>query len=237
MGFSLCWIVPLVIGAVVDRNPTAHKDLLSKFNKLVANAHVALQDAGNIEKVLQQRGEKGLENARDLLCETAGLDIRGGFFIEFAGQGRIGWHRGVMYPILAGIESGFVASYGRGWLDQQPKANKACLTPASDHGFSIFEPDIVSHLAAAFRIVYGTLCAAFLISFFTPPIGLGCRAGGFMVYAILTFAAAVIELAIEAVAHLQQRPVDTTAVWYLLALQSASVSWLIYITLAQTFGI
>jgi hypothetical protein len=42
MGFAVSWITPLVVGALVDRNAIATKDLRSNLNWIFAKAREAL---------------------------------------------------------------------------------------------------------------------------------------------------------------------------------------------------
>lgn len=42
-------------------------------------------------------------------------------------------------------------------------------------------------------IVFGTICGAFILSFFTPTVGLGCRSGGYLIYFVSAVALILAE--------------------------------------------
>jgi hypothetical protein len=156
MGFTVSWITPLVIAAVVDRNPTATKDLSEKFNRFIREVRNDLR---------RPEGKQALADESKGLCQGANTDIDEAvletlpedFFIDFAGQGRLRWHRGVAYPILAGIRAAFSSRYGRGWLNDEASAKSALLLPLGGRGFSMFDMQTVGQAIAAFAIICGNM--------------------------------------------------------------------------------
>lgn len=156
-------------------------------------------------------------------------------FAEFAGQGRLRWHRGVAHQILSGLEQSYVAEHGRGWLGNGELAKAAMLLPYGDKGFNVVDHRLFLQVVAAFCIIYGNLGAGFLISYFTPPVGISCRAFGYLIFGTSTLAAAMIEVMLEAITS------PTSAVrrignYGLLTLEAFNDCWLLGTTLAQTFG-
>jgi hypothetical protein len=235
LGFALCWITPLVVASVVDRNPTAIKDLKGKFNRLLRDVRLAMQSP-EAQQALSNEIGAGPDN----LINSAGIEAMASlpdeFFIDFAGQGRLRWHTGVAHPILAGIERSFAAEYGRGWLSQEMHAIRALLLVHGKKGFRIFDLHLIWQCAAAFLIVYGNLAAGIIISYYTPTVGLSCRSGGYTLFAILTFVAAMGEAGLEilSIYHQAARRIASFALTFL---EFCNVCWLIFITLAQTFGL
>jgi hypothetical protein len=92
-----------------------------------------------------------------------------------------------------------VADHGRGWLGNGELAKAAVLLPYGDKGFNVADHRLLIQAVAAFGIIYGNLGAGFLISYFTPPVGISCRAFGYLIFGTSTLAAAMIEAIFEAV--------------------------------------
>lgn len=138
MAFSVSWITPLVVGAVVDRNPTATKDLCLKLNRFVAEAREALRSLqGDHTQLIEV---DGLPKATSLRIDEKLLDcLPEDMFVDFAGQGRLRWHRGVAHPILAGIEASYAAEQGRGWFEHGESAKAALLLPHTSKGFNVVD--------------------------------------------------------------------------------------------------
>jgi len=232
MGFAVSWITPLVIGAVVDRNPTATKDLRQKFNRFFGQARRSLQTKEGTQAVFNQAMHVTKTMTYDVDDVVLSL-LPDEVFVDFAGQGRVRWHKGIAHPIL---ERSFAAERGRGWLDEGPSAMAALLLPHGSKGFKVVDRRLLLQAVAAFLIIYGNLSAGFLISYFTPTIGLGCRAGGYLLFGILTILAALGEIGMEVISA-PSSTIRRLGHWSLVVLEFANVCWLLWITLAQTFGV
>jgi hypothetical protein len=234
MGFAVSWITPLVIGALVDRNAIATKDLRSDLNWIFAGAREALVLLhGQYNKVVEV---DGLPRGSELHISEKLLDfLPEDIFAEFAGQGRLRWHRGVAHPILSGLEQSYVAEHGRGWLGNGELAKAAMLLPHGDKGFNVVDHRLLMQVVAAFGVIYGNLGAGFLISYFTPPVGISCRAFGYLIFGTSTLAAAMTEVILESITS----PISAArrfGNYGLLILEAFNVCWLLGTTLAQTFG-
>lgn len=104
MGFAVSWITPLVVGALVDRNAIATKDLRSNLNWIFAGALEAIRLLhGQYNKIVEV---DNLPKGSNLRIDAKLLgSLPEDIFTEFAGQGRLRWHRGVAHGILTGIEN------------------------------------------------------------------------------------------------------------------------------------
>jgi hypothetical protein len=150
----------LVIAAVIDRDMTAIRDLRELLNPLLREVRDAPQDEGIRRELYRTAGL----SSKALLTDSLNLaSLPDDFFVQDAGQGRIRWHRGVAFPILAGIEKNFAAQHGRGWLLVQPEAMQALLRPGV-RGLAAFDYHLLWQACGAFAIIYGNLSAGFLIS-------------------------------------------------------------------------
>lgn len=234
MGFAVSWITPLVIGAVVHRNAIATRDLRWNPNRILNLARDALRSLnGNYIPVIEV---DGLPKSAGLRIDNKLLDdLPDEMFAEFAGQGRLRWHRGVAHPILAGIETSYAAEQGRGWFEQGEPAKVALLLPYADEGFRVMDRRLFLRIVAAFAIIYGNLGAGFLISYFTPPVGVSCRAFGYLIFSICTLLAAVLETVLE-IASTPQSTTRRFGSYGLIALEAFNVCWLLATVIAQTFG-
>jgi len=109
------------------------------------------------------------------------------------------------------------------------------LLPYGDKGSNVRDHHLLLQAIAAFVIIYGNLGAGFLISYFTPPVGISCRAVGCLIFGTSTLAAATTELILESTCA------PTSAIrrfgnYGLLTLEDFNVCWLLGTTIAQTFG-
>lgn len=234
MGFAVNWITPLVIGAVVDRNAIATRDLRWNLNRILNLAREALRSLdGDYIPLVEV---DGLPKSAILLINDELLeDLPEEIFAEFAGQGRLRWHRGVAHPILAGIEKSYAAEHGRGWFEHGEPAKAALLLPYADGGFRAMDRRLLLRHVAAFAIIYGNLGAGFLISYFTPPVGVSCRAFGYLVFTICTLLAAILETILE-IASTPKSATRRFGSYGLIALEAFNVCWLLATVIAQTFG-
>lgn len=234
MGFAVSWITPLVVGALVDRNAIATRDLRSNLNWIFAGAREALGLLqGQYNKIIEIDGMPKASNLH--ISDKLLVPLPEEIFAEFAGQGRLRWHRGVAHPILSGLEQSYVTEYGRGWLGNGEPAKAALLVPYGDKGFNVVDHRLLMQVVAAFMIIYGNLGAGFLISYFTPPVGISCRAFGYLIFGTCTLAAAMIEVIFES-ATSPNSTARRLGGYGLLTLEAFNVCWLLGTTIAQTFG-
>ncbi|KAM0711307.1 hypothetical protein Q7P35_002047 [Cladosporium inversicolor] len=234
-GIPVSWITPLVVGALVDRNAIATRDLRSNLNWIFARAREALSSLhGQYNKINEVDGlPKGSQfHISDKLLESLPVDV----FAEFAGQGRLRWHRGVAHAVLTGIERSYAAEHGRGWLEHGSPAKAAMLITYGDKGFNIVGHRLLMQAVAAFMIIiYENLGAGLLISYFTPPVGISCRAFGYLIFGTFTLAAAMAEVIIES-ATSSNSTARRVGGYGLLTLEAFNVCWLLGTTISQTFG-
>lgn len=234
MGFAVSWITPLVVGAVVDRNATATKDLRLKLNRLFEEAREALRSMqGGYDQLMLIDGLPMHTSLHidGVVLESLPEDV----VVDFAGQGRLRWHRSVAHPILAGIERSYAAEHGRGWYGHGECAKAALLLPNTGDGFCVVDRHLLLQGAASFSIIYGNLGAGFLISYYTRPVGIGCRAFSYVFFGILTAVVALIEAVLE-VMSTPDTGMRRIGHGILVALETINVCWLVGTTIAQTFG-
>jgi hypothetical protein len=198
MGLFMGWFPVLIMCSIVDRNPVASDDIRRKLNKLVDLTCMSLQDP-------ETRGDfvasfSDLPEAQKMaywvqkISRQAPL-IKGNFFCGFAGQGRTRFHYGAAHAILIDIEKSYVADHGRGWLSQDERAARASLVLGqSDTGFVWFDGRQFWQISCAVLLVTGPAAGAFILSYFTPTVGLGCRTGGYLIFIVVAFSLLLLEL-------------------------------------------
>jgi hypothetical protein len=194
LGLMLGWIPVFILGSIIDRNPMSSDDIRLRLNNLLDRVRKALLDADLRNTYIRDTGR-----ASDDYQWTRALDddeyFTDSFFSDFAGQGRSRWHYGVAHPILAGIEKAYVAGYGRDWLRDAEAARTAMvLGPETLTGLRWFDWREIWQMLSAVVIVVGTVMGAFVISYWTPTVGLGCRSGGYMIFITMAFASFFIEM-------------------------------------------
>lgn len=194
LGLMLGWLPVFVLACVVDRNPVSTTDVRMLLNGFLNDVRLSLLDIDNQKTYVkrQSRLTGRLEWLNDLTLHDK---IFESFFRDFAGQGRTRWHYGVAHPVLAAVEDVGVANVGRGWLESLPdRHDELVLGPAEPTGLHYFDWHESWQILAAITIVFGTLLGAFVISIYTPTVGLGCRSGGYMIYFILTLSSFGFEM-------------------------------------------
>lgn len=178
----------------MDRNPVASDTIRLKLNRLLDAVRRALLNPGLRDTYIRETGRTPEELAWTSTLSDGGY-FHEDFFEKFAGQGRIRWHYGVAHPILAGIEDNYVTEYGRGWLNDAEEARTAFVRgPASISGLHWFDFREVWQIMASLSIVGGSVVGAFIISYFSPTVGLGCRSGGYLIYIVVAFSLFIVEL-------------------------------------------
>lgn len=201
LGCLLAWFPVLIMGSIVDRNPIASEAIRKKLNTLVDHVRHALRDSQHrrdfIESFRDQLNFDELKKEVDHLATlSAGEDMKN-FFHEFAGQGRVRWHYGAAHPILSDIENCYIASKGRNWLANEAEARASLVTGRSnDEGLVWFDVREFWQIASAVIIVGGSCAGAFILSYFTPTVGLGCRSGGYTIFFSVALGLLIMEMTV-----------------------------------------
>lgn len=270
LGLLLAWFPVLIVSGIVDRNPVLTDNTRKKVNKLLSDVQEALQREGVREKFCanhevdpaalnwvfpSSQGTPPAKTAEDV-NSLSSLDLESqnpaclslNFFTEiFAGQGRVRWHYGVAHPILAGIESSIIGKKHRDWLSIPKIENLLIRGPESDKGLWEFDAREFWEIISSLVIVAGTISGAFVISFRTPTVGLGCRAGGYSVFGIIALGLFVLELiawGVMSKMKIKNRTTPDKAQPKLPRVlnrlfrvgELVNTAWLLYIVAAQTFG-
>lgn len=271
LGLLLAWFPVLIVSGIVDRNPVLTDNTRKKINKLLSDVHHALQqkevlgrfcensgvDSATLDWVFPGSSEthpsKSTDDdvnrllSRDLESQNR-AHLSSEFFTEiFAGQGRVRWHYGVAHPILAGIETSLVGKRHRNWLSNPNIENILVRGPESDTGLWEFDAREFWEIISSFIIVVGTISGAFVISYRTPTVGLGCRAGGYSVFGIIALGLFVIELLAwvamskmniknRTIPEKEQSRLPRVLNRILRLGELVNTAWLLYIVAAQTFG-
>ena len=194
-------------------------------------------------------------HARDIgRCEDEDFEneephpLAWGFFEDFAGQGRIRWHYGVAHSILAGMETIILDKSrnsrrdrrGRNWLEIPGIREMLICNPAENVGLWYFDPREFWEILSALFIVAGTISGAFVISYRTPTVGLGCRSGGYVIFGTIALGLFALELLVWAIIGPPNTPSARSRRnvlnWFFRLGELVSTSWLLYIVMAQTIG-
>lgn len=148
----------------MDRNLVSSDSICEKINTLIDDVHRAILDPQTLSAYLTatRSNEDDFAWARCLADDDI---IHGDFSEEFGGQGRTHWHYGVAHPLLAGIETKFMADYGRDWLRHGDAARLAMVVGSRNvNGLKLFDPRMVWQITSALVIVCGTFGGAFILS-------------------------------------------------------------------------
>ena len=199
LGCLLAWFPILILGSIVDRNPVAAETIRKKLNTLIDHVRHSLRDTPNREAFIDTfRSQRNYEELRLWINNVAheGENMED-FFVEFAGQGRVRWHYGAAHPILCDIENCYIAKRGRNWLANEKEARASLvLGEVNNQGLLWFDMREFWQITSAVMIVLGSCGAAFVISFFTPTVGLGCRSGGYMIFFVISLGLLIVEMTV-----------------------------------------
>lgn len=201
LGCLLAWFPILIMGSIVDRNPIASEAIRKKLNTLVDHVRHALRDQRHREDFVnsfkdQPNFEELKREVDHLATLSVGEDMKN-FFQEFAGQARVRWHYGAAHPILSDIENCYIAAKGRNWLADESEARASLVTGRSnDEGLVWFDVREFWQIASAVIIVGGSCGGAFILSFFTPTVGLGCRSGGYTIFFSVSLGLLIMEMTV-----------------------------------------
>ena len=164
VGLLVGWLPILILASTVDRNLVSADAIREKLNRLVDDVRLALLDPRTL------RAYMGITRTTEedfawTSCLRTEVFSQGDFFKGFGGQGRTHWHYGVAHPILAGIETKFMADYGRDWLHHSYAARLAIVVGSRNvNGLKMFDPRMVWQIASSIAIVCGSVGGAFVLS-------------------------------------------------------------------------
>lgn len=199
LGCMLAWFPILIMATIVDRNPIASEAIRKKLNTLIDHVRHALRDEQHREEFINSFKDDPkfmslTQHIHDIVSKEEYME---GFFVDFAGQARIRWHYGAAHPILSDIENCYIAEKGRNWLANEREArSNLVLGPVNDEGLVWFDIREFWQIAAAVCIVLGSCGGAFILSFFTPTVGLGCRSGGYTIFFCVALGLMMMEMVV-----------------------------------------
>ncbi|KAF2747430.1 hypothetical protein M011DRAFT_43793 [Sporormia fimetaria CBS 119925] len=198
LGCLLAWFPILIMGSIVDRNPIAAEPIRKKLNALVDHVRHALSDPQHCEHFINTfREEPRFPMLRTKVQNVVrNSKYMKNFFSDFAGQARVRWHYGAAHPILSDIEDCYIAKKGRNWLKNEDEARASLVLGPVNEGLVWFDIREFWQIASAIIIVGGSCGGAFILSFFTPTVGLGCRSGGYTIFFCIALGLLVFEMTI-----------------------------------------
>jgi hypothetical protein len=199
LGCLLAWFPVLIMASIVDRNPIAADAIRKKLNHLVDHVRHSLRNEQHRNDFVNTFHDQPNFEQLQIWVEnvaTKGEDMYD-FFIDFAGQARIRWHYGVAHPILSDIENCYIADRGRNWLANEAEARASLvLGPINDEGLVWFDIREFWQVGSAVAIVGGSCGGAFILSYFTPTVGLGCRSGGYTIFFCVAMGLIIVEMTV-----------------------------------------
>ena len=225
----------LTLSSIVDRNPVSSDAIRLKLNRFLDAVRGAL-----LNPELRNTYIRDTKRRSDEFEWTMHLDNEDyfgkNFFTKFAGQARIRWHYGVAHPILAGIEDAYVAEHGRNWLENAEEARTSFVRgPEEANDLFWFDFRELWQILGAILIVVGSAGGAFIISYWTPTVGLGCRSGGYMIFVVNAMSLLTFEMiAWWCVPGMVNR--QRLEIYFFRPAELTNAAWLTYIVAAQTFG-
>ncbi|KAL9047287.1 MAG: hypothetical protein Q9214_000098 [Letrouitia sp. 1 TL-2023] len=201
LGLMVGWLPILILASTVDRNHVSADSIREKLNSLIDDVRVALLDSNVLEEYMRDT-RTTIDDFSWMCCLHDKVFTEGEFFVDFGGQGRIHWHYGVAHPLLCGMETKFMAGYGRDWLRHAFAARLAIVVGSRNiNGLRMFDPRMAWQITSSLIIVVGSVGGAFVLSYFTPTVGLSCRSGGYLIYFVIAVGLLVIELLVWWLTH------------------------------------
>lgn len=197
MGLFAAWFPVLILCSILDRNPVASDDIQRKLNKMVDLVCTSLEDDETRNKYISSFRDLPQSQQMTYWVEKITAKaryIREGYFCGFSGQARTRFHYGAAHAILVDIEKAYIAERGRNWLADPKDARASLVLGQVDHGFTWFDGRQLWQVIASIVIVGGTSVGAFVLSFNTPTVGLGCRTGGYLIFFVVAFALLLAEI-------------------------------------------
>jgi hypothetical protein len=200
MGLFVSWFPILIFSSIVDRNPVASDDIRRKLNKMIDFVCDALQDPVLKRDFILSFSDMPEAQRMAYWVEKISIQaplVRGDFFAGFAGQARTRFHYGAAHAILLDIEKSYIAEHGRGWFMRNPRAARASLVLGSvDSSFVWFDGRQFWQISSSMLLIIGTAAGAFILSYFTPTVGLGCRTGGYLIFIVIATFLLIFELTV-----------------------------------------
>jgi hypothetical protein len=199
LGCLLAWFPILIMGSIVDRNPIAADAIRKKLNALVDHVRHSLRDRRHRNDFLDSFKDAPETDRLHIRVEAIAdkSEYMENFFEDFAGQARVRWHYGVAHPILSDIENCYIADKGRNWLmDEKEARTSLVLGPVNDEGLVWFDIREFWQVASAAIIVGASCGGAFILSFFTPTVGLGCRSSGYTIFFSVALGLLLVEMVV-----------------------------------------
>ncbi|KAK1072026.1 hypothetical protein LTR74_002856 [Friedmanniomyces endolithicus] len=198
-------------------NPASADDIRKKLNRLIDHVRKSLMDdqiraafVNTIDDVAERTEMQWRIDDIGIHCKAMGDTP---FFESFSGQGRVKWHYGAAHAILCDVEEVYVAPEGRDWLRNERRARTYLVLGKPSGGLEWFDYRELLQVMAAFICVGLTTFSAWILSYFTPTVGLGCRSGGYTVFISIATILLVMEMGIwwwmdakkDHLHHLQRR--------------------------------
>ncbi|KAH5054512.1 hypothetical protein HBI37_235460 [Parastagonospora nodorum] len=215
MGLFISWLPILILCSIIDRNPIASDDVQRKLNKLVdAVCDSLLHGDNRIDFIASFRDIPEAQQMAYWVEKIAARAevIKGNYFCGFSGQARTRFHYGAAYAILSDIEKAYISEHGRGWLDNPREARAALVLGQVDRGFTwlyVSSYSTIHHplkpasdgrqfwqVLCSIFLVGGTSAGAFVLSYNTPTVGLGCRTGGYLIFLVVALVLLLAEIAV-----------------------------------------
>lgn len=164
IGLLSGWLPIMVLASTVDRNVVSADSIQDRLNTLLSDVRLALLDEATMTTYMQvtKTGPEDFAWCNGLLDADI---FDGNFFTDFSGQGRKHWHYGVAHPLLAGIESKFMADFGRDWLSEGYAARLAIVVGSRNvNGLKMFDARMMWQILSSIFIVCGSAGGAFVLS-------------------------------------------------------------------------
>jgi hypothetical protein len=199
IGLFMSWFPILILCSIVDRNPAAADDIQRKLNKLVDLVCNSLQDENIRDEFISSFRDLPESQTMSYWVQKIAAQaehIKGEYFRGFAGQGRVRFHYGAAHAILIDIEKAYIADHGRDWLSMEREARASLVLGQVHRGLVWFDGRQFWQIFSGFVCVAGTGTGAFILSYFTPTVGLSCRSGGYLIFNVVALGLLVSELAV-----------------------------------------
>ncbi|KAL1798543.1 hypothetical protein ACET3X_002580 [Alternaria dauci] len=199
LGCLLAWFPILIMGSIVDRNPIAAEAIRKRLSTLVDHVRHALRDKHHRDEFIQTFRDQ--PDYHELKCRIESVASKGEhmeeFFVDFAGQARVRWHYGAAHAILSDVEDCYIGRKGRNWLANEREARASLvLGPVNEEGLVWFDVREFWQVLSAIIIVAGSCGGAFILSYFTPTVGLGCRSGGYTIFFAVALGLLIVEMTV-----------------------------------------
>jgi hypothetical protein len=246
MGLLMSWLPVLISASLVDRNPTNSELVQRRLEKFLEEASNDLwgSSQANPPADFQDRQPTTQNGQRESTV------LRPTHYLKFFnGQGRKAWHYGIAHTILTHIEDSTLRLTDsslpmreRRLLTFYENGSMANDTSPMAQGLWRFDMIELWKALLAFAVVACSAGGAFAISYNEPTVGLGYRSGGYMIFVILNLTTFFLEMAgwsVEkpGIISIRRHRVRIALRLIITVIEVFNTAWLIYILIAQTFGI